>query len=160
MINRILAAGLLALAVLLAPGLIALAQTAPTAPSTSIDFGPLVRDLVVPALGVLLTGVVAWALNKWLGIQIKSQDGAIINDAIQNGIAFATSKIQTIPLTVHTGSPVVADASNYVLQHAGEALKRLGVSPQDLAQKVVARYLDPSVPTGVTTAPPVEPAAG
>lgn len=160
MIHRFIAAGLLALAVLLAPGLAALAQTAPAAPATTVDFMPGIVNLVMPAVSILLVGIVAWALRKYLGIQLASNDAVIVNDALQKGLAFATSRLQTIPLKVDVKSPVIADAANYALAHAPDALGRLGVSPEQLAEKLVARYFDPDVPVGIVTPKPVEAASG
>lgn len=148
---RILAAGALAL-VFLAAGPV-LAQTAPTAPSTTIDFAPTINTVLLPALGFALVAVVTWAAKRFLGIQLNKQDQATANDLMQKALAYGTSKVGTLPLKVDVGSPVIASAVNYALEHGPEALKRLGVSPDQLAQKLVARYMDPTVPVGVTQLP-------
>jgi hypothetical protein len=149
---RILAAGALAL-VFLAAGP-ALAQTAaPPAPSTTIDLAPLISTVILPAVGTLVLGVVAWAAKRFIGIQLDDKATATVNDVLQKGLAFATAKVGTLPLKIDVGSPIIATAANYALEHGPDALKRLGVSPDQLAQKLVARYMDPTVPVGVTELP-------
>jgi len=156
---RIIAAGVCALAILLAGA--ALAQTSP-APGTTVDFGPVLVQIVMPAVGIIVSALAAWGVKKLAdlaGIKADEKAIAVVNDVMQKGLAFATSKIGTIPLKVDVRSPVIADAASYALAHGPDALKRLGISPEQLAEKLVARYIDPSVPVGVTTPRPPAAAA-
>lgn len=143
---RILAAGALALVLFASP---ALAQT-------TIDLAPTINTVVLPALGILFVGVLTWAAKKYLGIELTKQDQATANDLFQKALAYGTAKVGPLPLKVDVDSPVIATALIYALEHGPEALKRLGITPQQAAEKLVARYMDPTVPVGVTELP-VEP---
>jgi hypothetical protein len=146
---RILAAGALAL-VFFAAGPV-LAQTA-ASPSTTIDLAPLINTVLLPALGTILVGAVVWAAKKLVGIQLDTKAVGTVNDVMQKALAYG-SGIVGAHATIDVKSPLIATAANYALTHAPDALKRLGVSPDQLAEKLVARWNDPSVPVGVTEMP-------
>ena len=146
------------LAILVMAGLApidALAQAAAPAAPTTVNFSPFVSDVLLPALGTIVTGAIVYAAQRWIGIQLDARAVATVNDVLQKGLAFAQAKVGGNALEVNIGSPVIAMAANYAMQHGPNALKRLGVSPEQLAEKLVARWHDPSVPVGVTSATPV-----
>lgn len=128
----------------------ALAQAAAPAAPTTVNFSPFVSDVLLPALGTIVTGAIVYAVQRWIGIQLDARAVATVNDVLQKGLAFAQAKVGGNALEVNVGSPVIAMAASYALQHGPDALKRLGVSPEQLAEKLVARWHDPSVPVGVT----------
>lgn len=133
----------------------AVAQPAPPSPALApINLMPTLIEIFMPVLGTLLIGVVTWGLRRWFGIQLNDRDVAVVNDALQKGIAYATARLSAVPLEVDVHSPVIREALTYALEHVPNALQRLGITPAQAAEKLVARYMDPSVPVGVT-APPV-----
>lgn len=128
-----------------------LAQTAPTPPApTTVNFSPFIAEFVLPGLATLITGGVLYAIQKWVGIKLSDQAKATVNDGLQKALAYAQSRVGASTLTVDVKSPLIAAAATYAQEHVPGALKRLGVSPEQLAEKLVARWHDPSVPVGVT----------
>jgi hypothetical protein len=143
----------------------ALAQTTPASP-TSIDFRPIVNDVVMPAVVSLLGILAAWLgmkLRTWLGLQQNSALAGTLETALQNALAFAQSKVQgviaTAPLTLDVKNQVIAEAANYALAHVPDTLKALGVDQKLLIQKLEARLSLNTTPTAESIAVPADPAA-
>ena len=128
----------------------ALAQAAAPAAPTTVNLSPFVSEVLLPALGTIVTGAIVYAAQRWIGIQLDARAVATVNDVLQKGLAFGRASFSGNALEVNLGSPVIAAAARYALEHGPNALKRLGVSPEQLAEKLVARWHDPSVPVGVT----------
>ncbi len=153
-----------ALALAAVPLVPALADTA--APSTVVDFGPFLHDVVMP-LAVALVGVgVTWLgarANTWLGLQSNSQLGGVIEVALQNGLAFAQSRLAVAlpagqPIPVDVKNQILATAANYALAHVPDALKMLGVDQATLLQKLEARLSLNTTPAAASIAVPTDPA--
>lgn len=117
--------------------------------STAINFAPILEQLL-QVFGLLLAGVVAWAVNKAKGyleaqtnIKLDAQATALIETAVHNGVKYAQAQLSTIvkgtDLSVDVKHPVVAEAANYVITHVPEALARLGVTNQHLSEKILAK---------------------
>lgn len=140
--------------------LLSFAAVAQDAASTKIDLMPTLLSLLTPAVGIILIAAVSWALRKSFGITLAARDVATVNDVLQKGLAYATAQLGTLPLTVDVKSEVIATAARYALTHGPDALKRVGISPEQLAEKLVARYMDPTEPIGVTAPLPLAVPAG
>lgn len=124
----------------------ALAQsTNPIAP-TVIDFTQVLIAIVTSALsiiGAVLAAAVPILINKY----VQDRNAArVIETAVQNslgklqqaGIDLATHEIQNY----RPSMPVPASLQpglQYVIDHAGPELSRLGVTPQSIADKIVSR---------------------
>jgi hypothetical protein len=118
-----------------------------------IDLAPhlsLLYNLFMPALQVLLTAVVGWAVYKitpmvlaFLHIKSEVADNKRLQEFIGRGIAFGLSRLgQTLDgkkLEFHTKHEAIAIGSQYVATGAPSILKKFGVTPERLAELVEAR---------------------
>ena len=118
-----------------------------------IDLAPhlsLLYNLFMPALQVLLTAVVGWAVYKitprvlaFLHIKSEMADNKRLQEFIARGIAFGLSRLgQTLDgkkLEFHTKHEAIALGSKYVAAGAQDVLQRFGVTPERLAELVEAR---------------------
>lgn len=140
MINRIVAACVAALALILAGA--ATAQTTPPAPSTAINFAPLLNEVVWP-LVIALAGVLAtWLsakLAKWLGLKNADEVRKYVEPALQNALAYGQAATGKLPLTVETKSQIVATAANFAIAHVADGLKMLGIDRDGLIRMLQAR---------------------
>ncbi len=121
----------------------AAAQASTQAANTSIDIGPPIAAALT-VIGAGLSAVVIWAVRRVTGVQIDDRAKAVIETAMQNGLAYARSRIAPAggPLLVDVKSQILKEAADYVAAHAPDAAKRLGVDledPVDLQQKLEAR---------------------
>lgn len=134
---RLLAAGALALVAFLAGP--ALAQT--PAPTT-IDFGPLLREVVMP-FAVMLAGVLAtWLsvrLAKWLGLKSDEEVRKYLEPVLQNALAYAQAKLDKLPTTVATKNEIVAVAANFAIAHAADGLKFFKLDQEAVERMLRAR---------------------
>lgn len=120
-----------------------------------IDFTPIIQ-YVLPVVLLVLTGVAVWlgsaAINYFqakTGVTLGADARGLINDAIQRGIKFAEAQINEqvsrLDPKVTVSHPIVAQASNYVIQAVPDALVKAGVTQEALAQKILAEL--PAVPS-------------
>lgn len=151
--------------VILLPGLAAAADTPATTLGTTIDFGPVLHDVVLPIALAILPIVAAWVASKvngWLGIQNNAALSGLIETAMQNGLALAQSKVPNLVPTaipVDVKNELIATAANYVLAHVPDALKMLGVDQGALIQKLEARLAVNTTPAEQSVAVPTSPAS-
>jgi len=131
--------------------------TAPAIESYAIDFRPLVEAVLVPILGALTTALATWLSVKaaaLLKLQADDRLRAVIDGALQNGLAFGLSKLddmtKTVPLTLEVKNQVIADAANYAIAAVPDALKKLGVTREKVTDLAAARLeviVNPALPT-------------
>ena len=110
---------------------------------TAIDLSPILSDIIM-FVGVLLAGVATWAVTKvaaHYNIKLDDSARALIDTAITNGIKYAENQGQLLiaGAKVETGNAALATAVNYVIAHIPDALTRLGVTQQQLEEKIIAR---------------------
>lgn len=136
----------LAIALVLLPG-VAMAADDPS-PMTQIV------SYFATFLATLLTGLIAWALQKYFGITITQNAKGTLETAMQNGIALAVSKYTPNGMgTMEQKNTVVGAATDYVLAHVPDAAKTLGIaSPAALAEKIEARLVQQPVAAGISPA--------
>lgn len=151
-------------ACLAASALISIALAAHAADASTIDFAPLVNQIVVPVLVALLPVLVAWIVMRvrtWLGIKENSQLAACLETAMQNALALAQSRVPGVVagLPMHTSvkSEVIAAAAKYAMDHVPDTLKQLGVTPEMLKEKLEARLSLNTTPAAESIAVPTEP---
>lgn len=96
------------------------------------------------AFATVLSSVVIWAVRRVTGVQLDDRAKAVIETAMQNGLAYGLSRAgvtaEAVPVSVK--SQVLATALSYVTAHAPDAAKRLGVDLRDpsvLRQMLEAR---------------------
>lgn len=139
------------LALILLPG-IAFAESA-----YAIDFRPLVSEFVVPVQAGLLGILATWITTRlagWLKLKQDDELRKVIETGMQKGLAFALSKLDDatkgVPLTFEVKNKIIADASNYAIGAAPDALKKLGVDKDTIEKAVAARLeviVNPALPT-------------
>jgi len=131
-----------------------LAQEQPVPAITVIN----VSELLAPWLPILMTafmGIVLALLEiirQWLkkktGVEIETSHMQVLQKAIENGAGVALNrlKVSTKNINIDTRSDAVRQAVEYVNQSAADAVKNFGLTPEQIAEKVIAKM-------GVITAP-------
>lgn len=107
---------------------------------TAIDLAPTLNTVVLPLLTSAVLALAGWVLSViaiHFHIVISSTQRALVESAIQNGIAFAQGKLA--PGEKLTASGDVSAVLGYVLPKIPGALAWLKVSPDSLAQLITAR---------------------
>ena len=114
-------------------------------PNHVIDFSPILNQLI-ELVGLLLVGVATWAVKKvadYFGLKQDDAARALIASAVNNGVKFAEGKLNTevskLDPRITVNSAFVAEAANYVVGHVPDALTRLGVTEQQLSEKILAQ---------------------
>lgn len=138
---------------------------ASTIGSTVVDLGPLINAVAVPLVMALGSVLVTWLTAKaaaFLGLKANDERAAILEKAMQNGLAFAQSQLQAKigagPIPLDVKNEIIATAAGYAVAHAPEAMKTLGVDPESLAQKLEARLSLNTTPAAQSIAVPTDPA--
>lgn len=145
--------------------------------STVVNLSPAVQLLwqaAAAALAIIVPWVVTSAIH-WFStktkIAITDQAAVVVDRAFQNGVNLATSRLQSQfggQLTLDVHNQLASTVLNYVLDHAGPELKKLGIDPikstQQLAEKALARLagagiVPPANGTPLTVMPPAVPIA-
>lgn len=142
---------------LAAPVLLLLAASAARADAL-VAVGEIWTGLVpyiVAAIGALISAAVGWLVylfNKKLGLSIDDS----LRDSLQTAAANAAGLVvnglghRLSGATIDVRSELVADAVNYVLKAAPDAVVHFGLTPEAVAQKILA--LLPRVAGSATTA--------
>jgi hypothetical protein len=97
--------------------------------SPAVEFALQFLIALAPAIAAILTGFIAWALQRF-GLKQTAEQGEFMHqrlDALlRSGVNLAKSTLQTKysgALTVHVHNQLVADVANYVLTH-GETVSK------------------------------------
>jgi hypothetical protein len=128
----------------------------------SIDFGPLLTDIILPFAGTLVVGLAGFALRafmKKVGMEADNEIRAYLDTALNSaatyGLNRAAEAIKGDWTKVQIQNAAVAEGANYALARVPDALGYFKVDPKTLANMIVAR-LDPVAVAAVTpAAPPV-----
>lgn len=98
---------------------------------------------IVAALGALISAAVGWLVylvNRKLGLSIDDS----LRDSLQTAAANAAGLVvgglgnRLAGVTLDVRSALVADAVNYVLKAAPDAVAHFGLTPDAVAQKILA----------------------
>lgn len=98
---------------------------------------------IVAALGALVSAAVGWLVylvNRKLGLSIDDS----LRDSLQTAAANAAGLVvgglgnRLAGVTLDVRSALVADAVNYVLKAAPDAVAHFGLTPDAVAQKILA----------------------
>lgn len=123
----------------------AVAQT--TAPVTTIGLGELLNPwlqllfafaaVVIPALGTW----VAWQIQRRTGATVDNTHMQAFQQALLNGAGLLVVKASQMAnnVTIDARHPAIADAIRYVNQSAPDAIKYFGVTPESIAEKLIAK---------------------
>lgn len=102
---------------------------------------PLVNELVLGVLTALASFVVARAC-AFLKAKRDGELGTILDKTLAMGIAFAMTRLKALADErgeIAVRSELVAEASNYAIQHVPQTLKALGLTGDHLARMIEAR---------------------
>jgi hypothetical protein len=134
--------------VLLLPVVAIAQEVVMTAPAeTSINVG----DLLAPWLQLLLAfaAVVIPALATWAAAELRRRTGIAIElahmqtfqQALTNGAGLLITKAHQMSsnVTIDARHPAIRDAILYVNNSAPDAIKYFGVTPEAIAEKLVAK---------------------
>jgi citrate lyase alpha subunit len=113
-----------------------------------IDLTPLITYLL-PIVVLVLTGLIVWGAKKAVdyftaktGIALNAEARDLIDAAIKRGIKFAEAElnrqVSRLDPKVTVNHPLVVAAGNYAVQAVPDALIRAGVTPEMLANKILA----------------------
>jgi len=110
---------------------------------------------VVAVIGALISAAVGWLVylvNKKLGLSIDDSLRDSLQTAAANaaGLVLAGLGSRLSGMTLDVRSALVADAVNYVLKAAPDAVAHFGLTPEAVAQKILA--LLPQVAGGAPAA--------
>jgi hypothetical protein len=112
---------------------------------------PYVVGLVsIAALAIV--GYLAELLRRQFNLSIEAKHREALQTAVQNAAGLALNKLGNSleGKKVDIGSPAIAEAINYAAKAAPDALKKFGLGPEDLRDKIVAKI--PQIAN--TSAPP------
>lgn len=138
--------------------LIAMALVMAAAPAyaqgTVVDGGSIFgifKPYLVELIGLVITAILGYALKilrDKTGIDIDAKHRDTIQSALTNGagLVIARAGDHMSGLKVDVKNEVIADAVNYVLRSAPDAIKHFGLTPGDLRKRIEAKI-------GVLTAP-------
>jgi len=135
----------------------AFAQAAAAAANTSIDFKPLLDQVVYPALSVVAIAGAGWIaakINKRLKLENDSIVRGYLETALQRGLDFAKSQTAGVNLTVDVKNEMVAAAANYAIKKVPDALKHFRIDEAGLKEMLAARLESPPPMIVVPTTPP------
>jgi len=108
--------------------------------TVAIDLSPLINQVVLPLLTPVVVAVATWAVAKigaYAHFQFSAGQRSVVETAIQNGIAFAESRLAG-KTTVQVSDKVAA-VYDYVEPKVPGALKALNITPDHLEQLIEAR---------------------
>lgn len=140
------------------PTAVSMAQSALTAPAEApgvISFQPLVNGLLPYLVEFVIVGgfalasiVAAWAKRKWgidaeAGLRIiQEKHRNSLHSAIYTAVAnqIAAGKLGT--LEIHTGSPQLAEITNYLLNSVPDAIEAFKPTDAVIAQIATAKAVE------------------
>lgn len=137
---------------------VAIAQEAvPAAPSTALNVGELIApwlEMLVGAAAILITAILGWIaalVRRKTGVDIDLARMQTLQKALENaaGILIAKAGDAVKDVNIDVRNPMIRDAILYVNKAAPDAVKRWNLTPEDLAEKLVAKI-------GTATAPVVK----
>ena len=112
--------------------------------STIVSAQPFV-DLLLPfiqaiVLGVLVPVATAWFIRK-LNLDMEAQHRDALQTSLTNaaGLVIQKGAAQAGKLTYDTKSPAMAQAIRYVQDSAPDAVRKWGLTPEKIAEKVRAK---------------------
>lgn len=136
----------------------------------SVNAGVL---LLLSGLAVIISGYLIYGLHKYAAFLTAAQQeklAGIIHDGLNRAIDYAMTVVteQEKKVAPQAGSMVTRIAAQYAINHFGSTLEKMGKSPADVAQMILARIPPPPVtadlsgakaPLSVVSTEPLPPAA-
>jgi len=101
-----------------------------------------VMSYVASIVGVAISALVGWVfmlLKTKIGLSIDDSMRASLQAAATNAAGLVLNKLgNALPGSVEISNPLIAEAVQYVLKAAPDAIKHFGLTPDALAEKIVA----------------------
>jgi len=115
--------------------------------NTSVNVGELLApwlEMLVGAIAVLIAALLSWItamIKQKTGIDIEARHREALQTALTNGAGLILAKVKdsVAGKEIDVRSEIVRDAISYVNQAAPDAVKKFGLTPQDLAEKLMAK---------------------
>ena len=124
----------------------AFAQDA-SVPNTSINLGDIIGpwlEMIVGAVAILVTAILGWLaalIKAKTGIDIEARHREALQTALTNAAGLMLrrlgDKANLVSFDVH--NPIIREGILYVTRSAPDAVKKFGLSPEQLAEKLVAK---------------------
>jgi len=121
--------------------------------------GSDIAGFVMPTIQAVVSALVLYGVG-WLALLLKTKLGVSIDDSMRASIQTAATNAAGLVLnqlgntlqgkTITVQTPFIADAVNYVLKNAPDAVAHFGLTPDAIAQKIIA--LLPQIANTTTTA--------
>jgi hypothetical protein len=99
----------------------------------------IVVPTVLAVAKVLQEALISWLKTKFGFFVPDEVIRTYLNEAIQNGIKFATNKVKETDLVVTFDNKFVGLAVDYIADRVPDALKRFEITPEKLADMIKAR---------------------
>lgn len=104
----------------------------------------LLQPYVLAVVSVLATAIVGWLaelLRRKFNLDIEAAHRDALQTALTNGAGLIAGKIggALAGRTIDLKSVLLAEAVNYVLQAVPDAVRHFGVTPELLAEKILAK---------------------
>jgi hypothetical protein len=103
-------------------------------------FMPFVSTITVALIGALVPLVFAYVLKKW-GLDVEQAHRDALQTSLTNAAGLLLQKLgrQAEGATIDVRSQAMADAIRYVEKSAPDALKSWGITPDSIAEKIIAK---------------------
>jgi len=121
--------------------------------------GSDIAGFILPTIQAVVSALLLYSVG-WLALLLKTKLGVSIDDSMRSSIQTAATNAAGLVLnqlgnslqgkTITVQTPFIADAVNYVLKNAPDAVAHFGLTPDAIAQKIVA--LLPQIANTTTTA--------
>ena len=105
------------------------ADTAASAPSTTVDLSPLLSEVLWPLLGTIATALAGWVAQRaatWFHLQNQDVVRGYVLQALQTALDVAYARLGGAPMTIETHSQTVASIATYLITVVPKGLKALG----------------------------------
>lgn len=112
---------------------------------TTIDFAPLLAEYVLPAVAAFISALLMWLARKaaqFFDIKMDDSRSAIVHGVIDRGIALGQKRVAILAsdhLKVDVRNAVAAQAAQYAIDRAPDALKRFGLNKEGLEDMIEAK---------------------
>lgn len=101
---------------------------------------PYIMALLVP-LGGAVVGILVDLARKKLNLDIEARHREALQTALTNGAGLVVARVgaSIVDSRIDVKHPAIAAAVGYVLDAAPDAIKRFGLSAEQLSEKIAAK---------------------
>ncbi len=130
---------------------------------TTVAIAPwwaVVEPFIMPLVSAIVAGLLAWLsteVKRFLGIKIEAQHREALHSAVMSGVAAALTRMSKSAqdARIEIKADVVRDAILWAERSVPDAIKALGVTPEDIANLAAAKLsILAEAPSAIPTKPP------